>query len=158
MQAPHRTIRKFLSSPEATASAFSSIGWDIERAHGDHAFWCLATYGILEEMELCLVTHADGSWYAEMYIPPVLAKCERTAEDLCAALCRDYPPLVATVDVDRAVLVGMTAMGDILEGLRTLWRLFAEDVVYQTVLTLAGMTAPTEDDVGFDVPDNPFDD
>ena len=155
----HKAIKQFLSSPEATASAFSSIGWDVERSHGEHAFWCLVNYGILEEMELSIVAHADGTWFAELFIPPILARYEVQAEQLCKHLAEDYPPLVAAVDVDRSVLLGVAGCGDPTPQLTALWRAFAAPRVYQTVLLLCGCTAPTpEDKLGFDIPDNPFED
>lgn len=150
-------IKEFLSSPEATASAFSSIGWDETRHIGSHEFWCLVNYGILEEVEI-MITVSKKDWLVTMTLPPILAKYEAQAEAICAALQAQYPPLIADVDVDRSILLGGLGSGDPMPTLRELWRVFDVEEVYQAVLLMCGFTAPSPDDVGFDIPDNPFDD
>lgn len=147
-----------MQSTEATASAFSSLGWDETKQHGTRDFWCLVNYGILEEMELDIVLQPDNTWFAELYIPPILEIYEHQAVALCDCLQRAYPPLIATVDVDRAVLLAAMGEGDPMPTIKEWWKAFAEEEVYQSVLFMCGLTAPTEEDmVSFDYPD-PFDD
>ena len=154
----HKQVKEFLQSTEATASAFSSIGWDLEREKGAREFWCVVNYGILEEMELDIVLQEDENWFAEMYVPPILPSYEEEATALCDRLQSAYPPLVATVDTDRSVLLAAIGKGDPMPTIRAWWKVFAEEEVYQAVLWLCGMTAPTEEDMtSFDYPD-PFDD
>ncbi len=154
----YKQIHKFLKSTEATASAFSSIGWDVERDHGSHAFWCVVNYGILEEMELDIVVHEDDTWFAELYIPPVLPRYEQEAARLCEEIQRLYPPIAAAVDTDRAVLLGAVGTADTLDTLGSLWQAFGNPAVYEAVLYMCGMSAPTEDDAApYDLPDDPFD-
>ena len=144
---PYKQVIAFLKSTEATASAFSSVGWDVEREKHAHDVWCLVNYGILEEMELNILVEADGRWLVEAYIPPVLPQCEKEAEALCRHIQRTYPPLVATVDTDRSVLLGAVGEGDPTPTLRAMWQAFAMPEVYEIVLLLCGMTAPTDEDV-----------
>ena len=154
----HKQVKDFLQSTEATASAFSSIGWDMSRERGERNFWCVVNYGILEEMELDIVLQGDGGWFAELYVPPILECYEQEATDLCDRLCKAYPPLVATVDTDRSVLLAAIGTGDPMPTIREWWKVFGQDEVYQAVLYLAGLTAPTEEDaIPLDCPD-PFDD
>ena len=75
----YKEVRAFLRSTEATASAFSSIGWDEEKDHGNCAFLCLVNYGILEEMELDIILHEDETFFVEMYVPPVCARFREEA-------------------------------------------------------------------------------
>ena len=153
-----KQIKAFLQSTEATASAFSSIGWDETKRQGTRDYWCLVQYGILEEMEIDVVLDKDGNWYAEMYIPPILPRYEEEAAALCATLQQAHSPLLATVDVDNAILLGVMGEGDPMPKLKAFWQAFAEEEIYQSVLFLCGLTAPTKEDmVSFDYPD-PFDD
>ena len=153
-----KQIRAFLQSTEATASAFSSIGWDETRHVGSRDYWCLVKYGILEEMELDVVLEG-GSWFVQLYVPPILPEYEEEVARICDDLQARYSPLVATVDVDRAVLLGAMGEGDPMHALRRLWQVFGEEDVYEAVLLFASLTAPTEDDLmAYDVPDDPYGD
>lgn len=156
MKPAYKQIRHFLKSTEATASAFSSIGWDEEKREDERAFWCLVNYGILEELELSIVVDGEEAWFAELYLPPILPACEKEAARLVAELQAKYPPLVGAVDTDLSVILGAAGKGDPTDTLRALWRAWGEEEVYQAVLLVCSMTAPDPDEQPFDTPDDPF--
>lgn len=157
MRGYRQAVKQFLSSPEATASAFSTIGWDTSRTPDGYTYWCLVNYGLLEEMELDVVLQGEDQWFAEMWIPPILARYEQAATRLADDVGR-RKGLAIAVDTDRSVILGALGEGDPVDGLRAMWQSFADPEVYDLVLLLCGMTAPTEEDaVSYDVPDdNPF--
>jgi hypothetical protein len=153
----HKQVRAFLKSADATAEAFSSVGWDEEHSRDAREFWCLVNYGILQEIEVYISLQREGNWVIELLVPPILPQYERQVSALCADLQQSYPPLVAAVDSDLTVVLGAIGTGDPLPTLQTLWHIFALDVVYQFVLLCCGMTAPAEEDkIPYDVPEDPY--
>lgn len=145
MAADVRFVKQFLSSSEATASAFSSLGWDVQHKMGEVVFWLEVDYGLMEEMPLDIVLQRPTGWYAQMYIPPVRPALRDLAGGVCAQI-EAMAPLVAQLDPDGGVLVGMVGT-DVQAQLPILWQAFGRPDVYEAILVLCGLSdAPDEED------------
>lgn len=159
MHALIKQVKCFLQSPEATASAFCSLGWDHTHKGHDHTFWCVVQYGLLEEMEVQVDVDESG-WAIWMFLPPVSPFSMPLATKLAAAIEEAEPVFQVVWDEDDSVLVGAIGEGDVVEALRRLWAAWANPLVYEAVLTLCGLTRA---DNGYIMVadtdmDNPFDD
>ena len=149
----HKQVRAVLKSADATAEAFSSVGWDEEHSREAREFWCLVNYGILQEMELDVVLERAGAWYVQMYVPPVRPWLTDLATHVCDEIAT-CGVLVATVYEDGECLIGATGDAPIRQVLPTLWRAYGRDDVYECVLTLCGLSEATdEDETQDEIPD-----
>lgn len=128
-----KALRRYIQSPKAVIP-FATVAWKGKRLlHGQYRLQALVTYGIAEDVEMEVCLYRDGSWYLQMWLPPVVPQALDECNALCAGLMPTGAPLQAVVD-EQGVFVEAGGQAFTTDAFDAAWQAFGDADVYEKLL------------------------